>query len=342
MWRLRNEAGEEKRMNTTGLATIGTSKITEKFLDAVSSCPDCRLAAVYSRDPQKAKTFAAAHAAERFYHDLDELAADPKVTAVYIASPNHMHYEQTMKLLNAGKHVLCEKSIASNERQAREMFALAHHKGAVLLEAMRSVFDPGAEAVRGHLEDIGPIRMASIRFCQYSSRYDSFKEGRKHNIFRRDCSAGALMDIGVYCVHMLLYLFGEPEEVSGYSVMLRGEIDGAGTVTARYRDKVADLAYSKITGSFAPNILQGEKGTLEFWGKEFHTENVVLQNRAGQKEVLYRREPVNDMQYELEHFLRMIRGEETADAHECRTLSAMRLMDRVRRQCGIVFPADRK
>ena len=78
--------------------------------------------------------------AEKAYNSLDVLSADPEVEAVYVATPNHMHYEQVMKLLNAGKHVLCEKSLASNHREAEEMFQLAYEKKLVLLEAMRTAF----------------------------------------------------------------------------------------------------------------------------------------------------------------------------------------------------------
>lgn len=190
-------------MHTTiGFATIGTSKITQKFLSAAKECEGFKLVAVYSRDIKKAEQFAGEQGAERFYDSLDMLAADKDVEAVYVASPNYMHYKHVMKLLKAGKHVFCEKAIASNHAEAEEMFRTAQERHLVLLEAVRPVFDPGMQAIKNNLYKLGAIRKANISYCQYSSRYDSFKEGQEHNIFSRECSAGALMDIGVIvCTH---------------------------------------------------------------------------------------------------------------------------------------------
>ena len=159
------------------------------------------------------------------------------------------------------------------------------------------------------MERLGAIRKAAFVFCQYSSRYDSFKEGKEHNIFRRECSAGALMDIGVYSVHMMLQLLGKPEAVQGLSVMLRGDIDGAGTILAKYPDKIAEVSYSKITNSALPNELQGENGVLQFHGSANSPENVKIIFRDGKEELLHHRETENDMKYELE----IVKGKITTD-----------------------------
>lgn len=327
-------------MKSTGFATIGTSKITQKFLSAAKECQDFKLVAVYSRDIKKAEQFAREQRAEKFYDSLDALVSDKDVEAVYVASPNHMHYEHVMKLLKAGKHVLCEKAIASNHAEAEEMFRTAQEQGVILLEAMRTVFHPGMDAIRENLPKLGAIRKAAFSYCQYSSRYDSFKEGQEHNIFSRECSAGALMDIGVYSVHAMLYLLGMPEKITGFSVMLRGDIDGAGNILAKYPDKIAEVSYSKITDSSLPGEIQGENGTLLFGGGNNSPENVRIIYRDGREEILWQQETENSMKYELEHFLKMIHDEEDVQPHTERSLNAMKLMDEMRRQCGITFPAD--
>lgn len=328
-------------MKTTVFATIGTSKITGKFLQAAKTYPEFWLGAVYSRNLKRAEEFAAVHGAEKFYDSLDELAADPEIEAVYVASPNHMHCEHARKLLNAGKHVLCEKSIASNKKEAEEMIETARRNNRILLEAVRTVFDPGTEIIENNLDRIGTIRKATFTYCQYSSRYDSLKKGKDHNIFRRECSAGALMDIGVYSVHILLRLLGKPDRIKGSSVMLRGDIDGAGIILAEYPDKIAEVSYSKITDSSLPNEIQGENGVLRFWGNSNSPENVQIIFRDGKEEFLYHRETENDMKYEVGHFLKMICGEESAEPHLQRSMDSMWMMDEIRRQCGIIFPADK-
>lgn len=328
-------------MKTIRFATIGTSKITQRFLNASKECEGFELAAVYSRNQQKAEKFAEEQGAKRYYDSLDRLAADKEVDAVYVATPNAMHCEHVLKMLKAGKHVICEKALASNYSEVELMFRTAKENNVILLEAARTVFDPGMEKVKENLYKIGVIRRASLRYCQYSSRYDSFLEGQEHNIFSRECSAGALMDIGVYCVHTLLYVLGKPEEIQGYSVMIRGDIDGEGTIIAKYPDKIAELVYSKITDSALPSEIQGEKGMMLFSGTINCPENVRIVYRDGREELVYHREPLNDMQYEIRHFMQLLNGEKVCDKHTERSVNAIKIMDEMRKQSGIVFPADR-
>ena len=205
---------------------------------------------------------------------------------------------------------------------------------------MRPVFDPGMDAVKASLNKLGVIRRATLNYCQYSSRYDSFLQGQEHNIFSRECSAGALMDIGTYCVHGLLCLFGKPQKVMGFSDIIRGDIDGAGTILAKYPDMIAEVEYSKITNSKVPSEIQGENGVMLIH-KINCPENVRIIYNDGTEETVYSREPENNMKYELEHFIRMLYGQEQHSLHTQRSLDAMELMDEIRRQCNITFPSDK-
>lgn len=321
-------------------ATIGTSKITRNFLSAASNVPEFKLEAVYSRNIKNAEEFGNSYGVTKFYDNLTSLAEDSTIDAVYIASPNAFHCSQAIQMMKAGKHILCEKTIASNQKEAEEMFRTASENHVILLEAMRSVFDPGMDAVKANMNKLGMIRRATVNYCQYSSRYDSFLQGQDHNIFRRDCSAGALMDIGTYCVHGLLCLFGKPQQVVGFSDMIRGDIDGAGTILAKYPDMIAEVEYSKITNSKVPSEIQGEKGIMLI--HEINClENVKIIYNDGTEEVVYFRNKENNMKYELEHFIRMIHGQEQNQLHTQRSLDAIELMDEIRRQCHISFPADK-
>ncbi len=326
-------------MSVIRFATIGTSKITKNFLEVARNVPEFKLEAVYSRNMENAKAFGALYGVSKCYDSLEQLAADSQVDAVYIASPNFLHCSQAIQMMQAKKHVLCEKSIASNLSEAEKMFQTAVENGVILLEAMRSVFDPGMEVIKQNLDKLGVIRRARVNYCQYSSRYDSFLEGQEHNIFRRECSAGALMDIGVYCVHGLLYLFGKPDAVIGFSDMIRGEIDGAGTILAKYLEMIAQVEYSKITNSKVPSEIQGENGVMLI--HEIHDpDKIQIIYNDGTQEMIYDKEAENNMRYEVECFIQMIHGERAAEIHSCRSLEAMELMDTIRRQCGITFPAD--
>lgn len=328
-------------MGKIRFATVGTSKITERFLSAGRLCEEFEMTASYSRNLERAEAFAREHGADKWYDSLEVLGSDSEIDAVYVASPNYMHHDQVCRLLKAGKHVICEKSIASNYREAEEMFRTAKENQVILLEAARNIFDPGMTVAKENLCKLGTIRRASINYCQYSSRYDSFKEGQEHNIFKRECSAGALMDIGVYCVHTLVYLLGEPDRIMGQSVMIRGDIDGAGSILAGYSDKVAEIKYSKITDSVLPTEIEGENGNMLIYGSN-RPEKVKVLYRDGREELLFDENEEMDMQHEIRRFVGMIQGREDVSPHVERSLTSMKIMDEVRRQCGISFPADER
>lgn len=180
------------------LAVIGTNFITDRLLEGVALCPGIQATAVYSRTMERAREYAAAHSLPLTFNSLDQLAACQDIDAVYIASPTCCHAAQAVQMLQAGKHVLCEKPIASNQRELNQMLQAADEQGVVLLEAIRAVFTPAYRWLQERLERIGPVRRVSLSFCQYSSRYDKFKNGVIENAFRPELSNGAIMDIGVY------------------------------------------------------------------------------------------------------------------------------------------------
>ncbi|MEG2351021.1 MAG: Gfo/Idh/MocA family oxidoreductase, partial [Hungatella sp.] len=194
-------------------AVIGTNSISDTFMDAAREVAGFSLGAVYSRTLEHGQAFADRYGARCVYTSLEELAAASDIDAVYIASPNSCHCKQTIQMLEGKKHVLCEKPIASDLEELRQMLEAAKRNHVVLLEAMRSVFDPGFAKLQELLPRLGTLRHVAFQYCQYSSRYDKFKEGMVMNAFNPLLSNAALMDIGVYCVHPMVKLFGMPQKI---------------------------------------------------------------------------------------------------------------------------------
>lgn len=322
------------------IGTIGTSWITESFISVIPEAGNISLGAVYSRDTEKAKAFAEKYHADKYFDDLGAMALDPSIDAVYIASPNFMHYEQTMLFLKAGKHVICEKSLASNYAEAQEMIRTARENNVILLEAMRPAYDPGLTAIKENLYKLGQIRRASFTYGKYSSKYDGFLEGKPQNIFSPECSAGALMDMGVYCVYPMLELFGMPQKIMADCVKLHNGIDGAGTALLNYGDMIADISYSKVANSRQFSEIQGEEGTMVIPAIA-EPKNVKIIYRNGSEETLDIPDRPNNMVYEACTFARAIRGELNIIHYQDKTLESMKLMDEIRRQERLVFPADR-
>ncbi|WP_070041765.1 Gfo/Idh/MocA family protein [Robinsoniella peoriensis] len=322
-------------------AVIGTNFITDRLLKAAEHCAGFQLYGVYSRTAQRAKEYAARYGAPKTYTTLEELAADENVDAVYIASPTFLHASQSLQMLNAGKHVLCEKPIASNTSELKKMLEAAQKNNKVLLEAMRPVFTPGMKAVEEGMKKIGTVRRVHFTYCQYSSRYDKFKEGIVENAFKPELSNGAIMDIGTYCIYAASYLFGKPKEIKAVGVQLESSIDGTGSVLADYGDFLAELVYSKITNSYQVSEIQGEKGCMIIPHINI-PEEVKIRYYTGEEECLFAEGLQDDMQYELNRFMGFMNDKEEKEIkiyHEA-SLNTMWMIDEARRQLGIKFPAD--
>jgi predicted dehydrogenase len=241
---------------------IGTNWITSRTLDSAGRCADFSLAAVCSRSQGRAEQFAREQGAPFAFDSLDGLAACGEVDAVYIAVPNSLHCVCALKMLNGGKHVLCEKPFASNLKEAERMFEAADKNDRLILELMRPLFAPSYPEIASGLSRLGTVRRASLVYNQYSSRYDNFKKGIIENAFKPGLSNGALMDIGVYCAAMMAALFGAPRAIDARAVRLAGGIDGQGVIIASYDGMLAELSYSKITQAVLPSVIQGEEGSI--------------------------------------------------------------------------------
>lgn len=319
---------------------IGTGKIADKFYQANRFGREFELTAVYSRSLDKAKEFGFRKGNLVYFDDLEEFAKSDAFDAVYIASPNCCHHDQAIAMMRAGKHVLCEKPMASNYEEAAEMFRVAEEEGVILLEAMRSIYTPGFLKMTEYMESLGTIRRATIQYCQYSSRYDNFKRGIIENAFKPELSNGALMDIGVYTVACMIRLFGAPKSIKAVGVKLQNGVDGAGTILMEYEDMIGEAIYSKITDSAMPSQIQGEDGSMLI--KEIENVKDLRISRKKVDQSIHFEQSDNTLNHETHAFIKMIKtGTGWEEGREI-TLETMKVLDEARRQMDIVFPADQK
>ena len=318
------------------LGVIGRNFVVDSMMQAVSLTPGLEIGAIYSRTKEGADLFGDKYGVERRYTDLADLANDPEIEAVYIASPNYAHYAQAKLMLEAGKHVFLEKPFTPTLAETRELFDLAREKGVVLLEAMMPAHSPALAKIRELLPRLGTLRQAQFGFCQYSSRYDKFRAGIVENAFKPELCNGALMDLGVYCAEMLVMLFGMPRVVSADSIFLSTGVDGATTALLRYPDMSAVLSASKITQATLPSFVAGENGTLEIdWMS--HPEKFVLKLRGAEPEYIDATPSLPTMCYELADFMRCIEDRALADEFEHYTLATVDLLEQIRKAAGIDF-----
>ncbi|QOY59947.1 Gfo/Idh/MocA family protein [Thermophilibacter immobilis] len=346
-------------------ATIGTSGICEQFLQALPLSEEGTYVGAYSRDRAHARAFGEPHGARLFFDDLSTLATSPEVDAVYVASPNALHAPQALELIARGKHVLVEKSLASNEREAQDVFDAARTAGVVAMEAIRNLYVPTFDAIERTLGELGRVRQATLRFAKVTSRMARLAAGERLNIFDPRMSAGALMDIGVYCVEPAVALFGVPQTVRalGVTAAVPGEpegsayatIDLAGEVLLGYGDKIVSISYGKAADDMLSSQVAGEKATL-VWDQtscpvnlrvhEHEDKGMVFRVGAEELRPLEVEVPERDMVCEIDAFVGAVRGDAAALARRERfegvTLGSLHVMDEVRRQVGVRFPADER
>lgn len=322
---------------------IGTSWITEDFIECGKMSSEFSLEAVYSRTEDKAREFAAKHQAKYFFTDLLEMAQSDVIDAVYIASPNSLHKEQSLIFINNKKHVLCEKTIASNAIEFKEMVDRAKANKVVLMEAMKSTCTPNYKVLKEALNKIGKVRRYFASYCQYSSRYDLYKEGGNPNIFNKDFSAGSVMDIGIYCIYPCIDLFGKPKQIFSSSVNLDSGVDGMGSVIMQYSDMDAVIMHSKITNSTLSCEIQGEGGSI-YVDKIQTPKKIEIVYNNGQIEDLTVGQREDTMFYEVQEFINTITTNKIESDVNSHKLSGdvLEVLDEIRRQRGIIFPADLK
>ena len=337
-------------MNKIRFGVIGTNFITDWVIAGAKQDERFELVAVCSRTQERANEFAAKYDIPYTFTSLEEMAASPLIDAVYIATPNYLHASQSSVCMKHGKHVLCEKPMASTAYEVKQMIAASRQYGVTLMEAMKPTLTPNFRVLREALPKAGVIRRYFASYCQYSSRYDKLKEGIVLNAFKPELSNGAMMDIGVYTVYPMVVLFGRPNKISASGVVLSTGTDGQGAVNFEYEGMNATVLYSKIANSSLPTEIEGEDGNFML-DKINQINRVTWQARPVASSGKGPLTPVEDISavtdkdeyyYEVAEFINLVQAgklESEVNSHE-NSLITIEIIDEVRRQLGVSFLAD--
>lgn len=337
-------------MRKVRFGVVGTNFITDWVIAGAKEDPRFELTAVCSRTQERGEEFAAKYGIPHIFTSLEQMAASDKVDAVYIATPNCTHAQNAILCMQHGKHVLCEKPLASNAVEARQMVAASTKYGVTLMEAMKSTLSPVFRCVQENLHRIGTPRRYFASFCQYSSRYDKFKEGVVLNAFRPELANGALMDIGVYTLYPLVVLFGRPQAIEAQGIILSSGVDGQGAVNLKYEGMNATILYSKIANSMLPSEIEGEDGNIVIDRIQTPTEVRFYPRQAPASghevrsagEAFHTADHHNEYYHEIKEFIDLIEQgltESKINSHDS-SIATLEIMDEVRRQLGVSYPAD--
>lgn len=279
------------------------------------------------------------HLAGSFYNYEKMLRAD--VDVVYVALPNHLHYDFARKALEYKKHVVIEKPVTSHAGELKELIKLAKEQKRMIFEAMTIHYTPSYQGLRADLGKLGKIKMVSFNYSQYSSRYDAFKEGNILPAFDPRMSGGALMDINVYNVHAVLGLFGVPKSARYYANVEKG-IDTSGMMFYDYGVFKAVSIGAKDCQAPAMSVIQGDQAAIVIEKPVNQMTEYKILYHDGHEELRHFGQDKHRMYYEFTEFIRMIEENDFETCQKMLNLSceAAELMTRTRREEGIRFAND--
>ncbi len=243
------------------IAIIGGGKIVPEFLKAVRAVPGLTVCGIWTRRPEAAAALAQQYVLPCTYPSYPALLADPAVDAVYVALPNALHVPFADQALCAGKHVLLEKPFAVTEAGARALADRAAQHGVFLFEMITNRYCPAFAAAQALLPQLGPIRLASFCYAQYSSRYARFCAGVTDPVFDPALGGGALMDLNVYNLHLAMGLLSAPRAVHYAPHTVRG-IDTSGVLALDMDGVSVTLTAAKDCAAPSGFTLAGERGCM--------------------------------------------------------------------------------
>lgn len=340
-------------MNTIRWGIMAPGRIARKFADAVSGLE--RLDVAAGKPPQATITAAGSREQSRARGFLDEvgypeatahgsyeaLAADEAVDAVYVAAPHHVHHELALAAISYGKAVLCEKPLAVNTTQVREMARSAHEAGVFLMEAMWTRFLPVMQQVKKWITDgrIGAVRQIKADFC---FRAPMEPEGR---LFNPATAGGALLDVGVYTVSFASWITDRrPSGILGTAAIGATGVDEQNGMLLTYDDgAIAALTSATRTDSPAGAMVLGTDGRIEiappFWGG-----TRASLYRADTQTSIEFEEPhaINGFEYQIQEVSRCWAAGKTESRIMpiAESVTIMEVLDELRTQMGIRYPSE--
>ncbi len=323
------------------IGILGAGWIADVMAGTVAKMEDAQNYAIASRDMEKAKAFAGKYGFAKAYGSYEDLLSDPEVKLVYIALPHSHHHQWTIEALRAGKHVLCEKAFAVNEKQARQMIEESEKTGLLLAEAIWTRYMPSRRMIMEIVErgDIGRVRTISANL--------GYHIDMNERIVRPELAGGALLDLTVYPLNFASMVWGDDiRRISASCVMTNTGVDAQDTVMIEYQDdRMASLFTTIYTLTNRMGLICGTEGFIEVQNINNPEQiRVYSPDRNGPKMVACYDVPeqITGYEYEVRACIRAIsEGKiECEEMPHSQTIQIMCQMDEIRKQFGIVYPFE--
>lgn len=325
-------------MEKLRVGILSTGNIAETMAGTICKMEEAQVYAVASRTKEKAEAFAEKYGAQKAYSSYEEFAKDENIDVVYVATPMSAHYENVKMLLNCGRNVLCEKSFALNEKQAKEMTALAREKNLLLAEAIWVRYMPMWKTIREVLDSgvIGKPMTATANLCYLIDQVPRLMDLK--------LGGGALLDVGVYVMNFASLVFGDDiEKIHSTAIMTDTGVDAQNSITLIYPGgEMAVLNSSLRVLSDRKGMVYGTKGFIIVENIN-NFESITVYNEKAEKIAFYQRpEQITGYEYEVLACKKALENgwiECPEMTHEA-THKIMVQMDAIRAQWGMKYPEE--
>lgn len=322
-------------MKTYNWAVLGCGKIAKKFAKELKTLPKANLYAAASRNIENAKSFALEFEFKKAYGSYVEMAEDPNVDIVYIATPHTFHLKHTLLCLNNKKAVLCEKAFAINTKEVLQMIAASKKNNTFLMEAFWVMFRPKQKKV---LELIASENLGKLKFLK-SDFYFNGEYNTNNRLYNIDLGAGSLLDIGIYPVFTSLVLLGKPTTIKTIAHFSPTGSEESIAILLSYKNG----ATAVLTSSFNANYKNEteiifENGSIKY--NRFSSEEILL-NINGETQLI-NFEAGNNLGYHFEatHVMECLDKNliESPILTNQLSLNLIEILDNIRKDAKIVYP----
>jgi predicted dehydrogenase len=316
----------------------GPGEIAERFVAAMGAAPAGRVVAVASRSRERARAFAERHAIGRAHGSYAELAGDDQVEVVYVAVPHSHHEAVTLLCLAAGKHVLCEKPLALNARQAERMASAARQHRRFLMEAIWSRFLPAYRTL-GELLAAGQIGRPLLVEAEFGFRMPVMPA---HRLFDPELGGGAALDLGIYPLQLASLVLGPPDRVVAVGAVGDTGVDELVAALTAHPGGGVGVAKAALRANLAGvGRVVGESGTIELAAPMHDPRSVTLTSES-RSDVVPCAYDGDGLRFEIDEVHRCLAaGElESPVLSLDESLALARALDAIRADLGVVYPGD--
>ena len=319
------------------IGILGAGGIARKMAYTVNNMENMTLAAIGSRDIERATIFAEEFSAPTAYGSYEELAADSSLDLIYVATPHSRHYEDALLCLENGRNVLCEKPFTANAGQAEKLIALAEEKGLFIGEAIWTRYLP----MRFTLDEI--LASGVIGAPSYLTANLGYQINHVERLIKPELAGGALLDLGVYTINFALMAFGnDVREIKSSCNKNEYGVDMNNSLIMNFGDGKTAMLHSNMNAlTDLRGMIYGEKGRIEFRNIN-NCEGITVYLNDGTFTSYDTPKQITGFEYQVQAAADAIAAGKTEawQMPHSEILLVQRIMTDLRKEWGITYPFE--